>query len=176
MRKYKGIVSHRTHTEILAMNKYDRNKLYEEVWHEPVSTVAHRYGVSGTALAKACRLLNVPLPSRGYWAEVKSGQPVTRPNLPDLIPDKSITASEDQNKEIYMQSGSPQKRNKKAIRTVKKDIEYEPQGHLKQQIEVFMRHHMVEKEDVIRSTTPLLCVQIVIGRCISWRTLMMLVF
>ena len=45
-----------------------------------------------------------------------------------------------------MQSGSPQKRNKKASRTVKKDIEYEPQGHLKQQIEVFMRHHMVEKK------------------------------
>ncbi len=131
------------------MNKYDRNKLYEEVWLEPVSTVADRYGVSNTALAKACRRLNVPLPPRGYWAKVKSGQPVTRPELPDPIPDKPSTASMDQNKGANMQNGLPRKRNKKTGRAVKKDIEYEPQERLKQQINVFMRHHMVEEEDII---------------------------
>lgn len=135
--------------EILAMDKYDRNKLYEEVWHEPVSTVAKRYGVSDTALAKACRRLSVPLPPRGYWAKVKSGQPVTRPELPDPIPDKPSTASMDQNKETNMQNGLPEKRNKKAGRAVKKNIEHEPQEHLKQQINVFMRYHMVEKEDIV---------------------------
>ena len=131
------------------MDKYDRNKLYEEVWHEPVSTVAKRYGVSDTALAKACRRLNVPLPPRGYWAKVKSGQPVTRPELPGPIPDKPSIASMDQEKGTNMQNGMPRKRNKKAGRAVKKDIEYEPQEHFKQQIKVFMRHHMVEKEDLI---------------------------
>ena len=33
------------------MSQYNRAKLYEEVWKEPVSVVAKRYGVSDTALA-----------------------------------------------------------------------------------------------------------------------------
>ena len=40
---------------------YERDKLYEEVWAEPVMKVAERYGVSDVALAKTCRKLNVPL-------------------------------------------------------------------------------------------------------------------
>ncbi len=32
---------------------------------------------------------------------------------------------------------------------MKKNIEHEPQEHLKQQINVFMRYHMVEKEDIV---------------------------
>ena len=107
------------------MNKYDRNKLYEQVWREPVSTVAKRYGVTDTALAKACRRLNVPLPPRGYWAKVKSGQPVTRPKLPDPIQDKPSASSVDQNKETSMQNSLPRKRNKKEDRAVKKDINYD---------------------------------------------------
>lgn len=31
--------------------KYDREKLYNEVWAEPVSTVSKRYGISNAALA-----------------------------------------------------------------------------------------------------------------------------
>ena len=50
------------------MGPYEREKLYEEVWKEPVIVVAKRYGVSEVALAKACRKLAVPLPPRGYWA------------------------------------------------------------------------------------------------------------
>src|SRR5665647_3869915 len=53
---------------------YERDKLYEEVWAEPVMKVAERYGVSGVALAKTCRKLNVPLPPRGYWAKIKAGK------------------------------------------------------------------------------------------------------
>ncbi len=34
---------------------YDREKLYEEVWAEPVKIAARRYGVSDVALAKTCR-------------------------------------------------------------------------------------------------------------------------
>ena len=36
---------------------YDRVKLYEEVWAEPVRTVAKRYGVSDVALAKTAIVL-----------------------------------------------------------------------------------------------------------------------
>ena len=49
---------------------YEREKLYEEVWAEPVSTVAKRYGVSDVALRKTCQKLAVPLPARGHWARV----------------------------------------------------------------------------------------------------------
>ena len=45
---------------------YERDKLYEEVWAEPVKIVAQRYGVSDVALAKTCRKLGIPLPGRGH--------------------------------------------------------------------------------------------------------------
>jgi len=63
---------------------YERDKLYEEVWAEPVIKVAERYGVSGVALAKTCRKLNVPLPPRGYWAKIKAGKTPRRAALPKL--------------------------------------------------------------------------------------------
>lgn len=63
--------------------KYNREQLYEEVWAEPMLKVALRYGVSDVALAKTCRILNIPLPGRGYWAKKAAGKPVPqRPQLP----------------------------------------------------------------------------------------------
>jgi hypothetical protein len=62
---------------------YEREKLYEEVWKEPVLVVANRYGVSNVALAKACWKLDVPLPPRGYWARIRAGRKAPpRPHLP----------------------------------------------------------------------------------------------
>jgi len=61
---------------------YRRAELYDEVWKDPVRTVAGRYGVSDVALAKVCRKLEVPLPWSGYWAQVRAGQQVRRPPLP----------------------------------------------------------------------------------------------
>jgi hypothetical protein len=66
---------------------YEREKLYEEVWKEPVLVVANRYGVSNVALAKACRKLAVPLPPRGYWARIRAGQ--KGPPRPPLLPYES---------------------------------------------------------------------------------------
>jgi hypothetical protein len=62
----------------------DRETLYEEVWSEPVSVVAPRYGLSDVGLAKICRKLAIPLPSRGYWAKVKAGRIMSRAPLPKL--------------------------------------------------------------------------------------------
>jgi hypothetical protein len=61
---------------------YDREKLYEEVWAEPVKIVARRYSVSDVALAKTCRKLAIPLPGRGYWARLRAGQRLKREPLP----------------------------------------------------------------------------------------------
>lgn len=63
-------------------NVYERNKLYEEVWTNPVVQVAEQYGVSNTAIKKICKALNVPVPPRGYWAKLKAGKKTKKTPLP----------------------------------------------------------------------------------------------
>lgn len=64
------------------VNTYDRNVLYDEVWKMPVVEVALKYGVSDVAIHKVCKALNVPVPPRGYWAKIRAGKKVTKPELP----------------------------------------------------------------------------------------------
>jgi hypothetical protein len=69
------------------MLRFDRHKLYEEIWSEPAERVAARYRVSGAAIAKVCRCLRIPKPSRGYWGKKTAGQRTARrPKLPHLHP------------------------------------------------------------------------------------------
>jgi hypothetical protein len=44
-----------------------REELYEQVWSEPMRTLAPKYGLSDVGLAKICRKQRVPRPGRGYW-------------------------------------------------------------------------------------------------------------
>ncbi len=67
------------------IRRLDRNRLYDEVWNDPVTIVSTRYGMSDVALAKYCRELGVPLPPRGYWSRLRVGQLVQRPALPDHL-------------------------------------------------------------------------------------------
>jgi hypothetical protein len=60
---------------------YEREKLHNEVWADPTTTVAQKYGVSDVAIHKACKRLNVPVPPRGYWAKVAAGKKVKRQPL-----------------------------------------------------------------------------------------------
>ena len=62
--------------------RYERAKLYQEVWIEAVTTVAKRYGISDVALRKICRKLAVPLPPLGYWAKLAAGKKLLTPPLP----------------------------------------------------------------------------------------------
>jgi hypothetical protein len=75
--------------------RYDREKLYQEVWTEPMSTVAARYGVSSVALAKACRKLAVPTPERGYWALKAAGRPPAKPRLRAIKAGQPTTITSD---------------------------------------------------------------------------------
>jgi integrase len=61
---------------------FRREALYELVWTAPVLEVAGRLNVSDVALAKLCRRAAIPIPPRGYWARLESGQAVQRPALP----------------------------------------------------------------------------------------------
>jgi hypothetical protein len=63
-----------------------REHLYDEVWAEPMTTVAKRYGVSSNYLARICEQLKVPRPSRGYWQQKAVGQAVEPEPLPELDP------------------------------------------------------------------------------------------
>lgn len=71
----------------------DRESLYLEVWADPVTVVAQRYGLSDVGLAKICRRLSIPLPSRGYWAKVKAGRVMKKMPLPKLQPKQAATIS-----------------------------------------------------------------------------------
>ena len=63
--------------------KKTRTMLYEDVWAEPMTTVAKKYGISDNGVRKRCKSLNIPIPPFGYWAKVKAGKPVDeRPPLP----------------------------------------------------------------------------------------------
>ena len=65
------------------MLRFDRQRLYAEVWSEPAEKVAARYGISGAAIAKVCRCLRIPKPPLGYWAKKTAGQRTApRPKLP----------------------------------------------------------------------------------------------
>ena len=64
--------------------KYDRDTLYQEVWAEPMTVVSKRYGMSDNGLRKICRKLEVPFPPAGYWAKVRAGQSVPKPDLPKV--------------------------------------------------------------------------------------------
>ena len=59
-----------------------RVELYKQVWSEPMTALSKRYQISDVALAKICRKMKIPIPGRGYWARLASGQKITIPALP----------------------------------------------------------------------------------------------
>lgn len=59
-----------------------RQELYDLIWSKPGSKLSAEFGVSDVAVAKRCKKLNVPRPSRGYWAKIESGHKPRKPPLP----------------------------------------------------------------------------------------------
>ena len=50
-----------------------REALYDQVWSEPMITLAQKYGLSDVGLRKKCKKLNIPLPPQGYFLRSKRG-------------------------------------------------------------------------------------------------------
>jgi len=67
-----------------------REKLYEEVWAEPMLQVAAKYKVSSSFLARVCRRMHVPCPPRGYWARKSAGLISKIPPLPEPEPGNEL--------------------------------------------------------------------------------------
>lgn len=57
-----------------------RQELYDLVWSTPMIKAAERFEVSSSYLARVCAAMNVPRPSRGYWA--KRAVDAAPPQLP----------------------------------------------------------------------------------------------
>ena len=64
--------------------------LYEKLWKEPAVTVAARYGVSSSFLARVCAEMNIPRPARGHWAKLAVGKAPKRPHLPLARPGDAV--------------------------------------------------------------------------------------
>jgi len=61
---------------------FNRNTLYTEVWEHTLIKLCKQYEVSYSALVKACKTLNVPRPSAGYWTQKELGKAPPPPILP----------------------------------------------------------------------------------------------
>jgi len=62
---------------------FERASLYEEVWSEPMTKLAKKYGLSDSGLRLICRVLNIPLPRQGHWAKIAAGHSIPRILLPE---------------------------------------------------------------------------------------------
>lgn len=76
-------------------SRVSRKQLYEEVWSEPMTTVALKYKVSSSFLARICTRLNVPRPQRGYWAMYATGRRPKQPPLPEARPGDELEWARD---------------------------------------------------------------------------------
>lgn len=64
--------------------EYEREKLYEEIWAQPIGDVAERYGVTNEAIRRVCDTLCIPAPPVGYWPQLYAGKDVQREPLPQF--------------------------------------------------------------------------------------------
>ena len=72
-----------------------REKLYNEIWAEPITKVSKRYGVSDSYLVRVLKGLNIPRPLKGYWAIIAAGIHPEKPPLPAATLGDAITWSRD---------------------------------------------------------------------------------
>lgn len=64
------------------ISEYSRQELYDLIWSTPASKLAAEFEISDVAVAKRCKKLNIPRPSRGYWAKIAAGQTPRKIPLP----------------------------------------------------------------------------------------------
>ena len=102
-----------------------REQLYEQVWSVPMWTLCEKYGLSDNGLRKICRRLNVPVPTRGYWAKVEAGNRSRRLKLPkdakqirsadDVVPMPMRTVADDTDEAWLAERKAYEQRSGQAI-------------------------------------------------------------
>jgi hypothetical protein len=61
-----------------------REELYERVWSEPAAALATEFGISDRGMGKVCARFEIPVPPRGYWQRLATGQRLKKTPLPRL--------------------------------------------------------------------------------------------
>lgn len=103
------------------MTRVTRETLYEQVWDQPMTTVAKQYDVSSNYLARMCEQLKIPRPNRGYWAKHAAGLKVKKVPLPELDPGDDTTWDRGEHSyyaqrppiPVYAQTPAVRRRNKR---------------------------------------------------------------
>jgi hypothetical protein len=86
----------------------ERERLFNEVWSEPMTTVAKRYGLSDNGLRKRCIKFEIPLPPVGHWAKIQAGkESAPKPKLPPMKIIKQTIHAEDKKHIIEIEDISP---------------------------------------------------------------------
>jgi len=47
-----------------------RDELYQLVWSEPIQKIAPTFNISDRGLGKLCERHGIPVPPRGWWANL----------------------------------------------------------------------------------------------------------
>ena len=53
--------------------KFERKKLYDEIWDISLTGISKKYGLNYTKLVQACKENNIPYPSSAYWTKKNMG-------------------------------------------------------------------------------------------------------
>ena len=53
--------------------KFERKKLYDEIWEISLTGVSKKYGLNYTKLVQSCKENNIPYPSSSYWTKKNMG-------------------------------------------------------------------------------------------------------
>jgi len=48
-----------------------RQQLYDRAWKTPLDALAQELGLSGRGLGKLCERHDIPVPPRGWWANLR---------------------------------------------------------------------------------------------------------
>lgn len=67
-----------------------RTALHALVWSKPMTHLAKELGISDVGLAKTCRRHGVPVPPRGYWAQLAAGKALPKTPLPEVANDYEV--------------------------------------------------------------------------------------
>ncbi len=57
--------------------KFERNRLYDEIWEISLTGVAKKYGLNYTKLVQVCKENDIPYPSSSYWTKKNMGLDVS---------------------------------------------------------------------------------------------------
>jgi len=88
--------------------KWDREKLYAEVWARPMRALADEYGLSDVGLAKICKKLQIPRPGLGYWRRKECGFAVERQPLPAAKENRSLITHVPVERKVKLNAAGPQ--------------------------------------------------------------------